>query len=781
MFHFTPGIRARILSIALIPSVVLLAVGAAGAAILVTQGVRDKNFADENVRSAPAIIDLTSLIQNEFRLTLLRVSGKPIAPNDLVDARARVDEQIKVNIGQLADMSSMRPGTVDGSSSEVADAYKHIVQLRGRVDTGMSSIDEVYGLYMQVARYGSTIMDGIAKAARDVSNAASAITSTRLFSAVLTAGMAHSMAAAAADTEGLAPAYWRESVRQIDIYHNELANLAPQLAPSAKRMLDDLTGSQLWQQSTAIEEAIISDGARARDDQRRTASTAALQGTASTAALQVDLDAWHVAFTGVEAKLLEVWRTNFAATHQVASDIADRTVRNSIAGGVAAVAIAFGILLVSVGMSNRLTRRLKRLRGETLAMADKQLPDIMTRIGNGESVDVESEVVRLDFGRDEIGQVADAFNRSQLAAVSAAVTEAKTRGAVNAVFLNIAHRSQLMMHRQLEILDTAESRQEDPELLSVLFQLDHLATRERRNAENLIILGGERPGRRWRNPVPLIEIVRSAIAETQDYQRVRSSRVPDVRVIGTVVADVIHLLAELIDNATSFSPSGSRVEASGTIVGKGAVIEVVDQGLGMPGAELDRANEMLRNPPDFGVLHLSSDSRLGLLVVAALAGRSNIKVRLAESDYGGVRAVVLIPQHLLDTELVQPGSGDEGAGLSDSAEQFGSQLNGWTPQVSSSRSVELLESSADLARRTGDVPETPGWPGDSEFGPVAAEGRPPLPRRRRQEHLAPELAQPTSSASSGRSTPIGSRSPEQARDLFTAIEAGTRQGRHAQS
>ncbi|MEV0110077.1 ATP-binding protein [Nocardia sp. NPDC050799] len=167
-----------------------------------------------------------------------------------------------------------------------------------------------------------------------------------------------------------------------------------------------------------------------------------------------------------------------------------------------------------------------------------------------------------------------------------------------------------MAHRQLEVLDAAESREENPALLNLLFKLDHLATRERRNAEKLIILSGERPGRQWRNPVPLRDIVRSAIAETEDYARVRAARLPDVRIKSVVVADIIHLLAELIDNSLSYSPPASRVEVSGNPVGKGAVVEIIDQGLGMPADELARVNTLLADSPDFGVLQLSSDSRL---------------------------------------------------------------------------------------------------------------------------------------------------------------------------
>jgi hypothetical protein len=218
------------------------------------------------------------------------------------------------------------------------------------------------------------------------------------------------------------------------------------------------------------------------------------------------------------------------------------------------------------------------------------------------------------------------------------------------VFVNIAHRSQVLVHRQLKVLDRVERAEDDPDQLELLFELDHLTTRARRNAENLLILGGHRSGRQWRNPVSLLAVVRSAIAETERYVRVETGVVPGVAVVGTAVADVIHLLAELIDNATAFSPPQSRVEVRGGVVGQGVAIEVVDQGLGMDPVERDRVNEMLRAPAEFDRMALARDSRLGLFVVARLAGLHEVGVSLAESAYGGTCAVVLLRSALLSPD-----------------------------------------------------------------------------------------------------------------------------------
>jgi hypothetical protein len=234
--------------------------------------------------------------------------------------------------------------------------------------------------------------------------------------------------------------------------------------------------------------------------------------------------------------------------------------------------------------------------------------------------------------------------------VNAAVSEAKARSGVHNVFLGIAHRNQVLVHRQLQILDEMEKREEDSAQLASLFQLDHLATRARRTTENLIILGGKQPGRRWRNPVPLMEILRAAVSETEQYSRVRVEAIPEIAIIGSAVADTIHLVAELVDNGTTYSPPGSQVEVTSTIVARGVVVEVSDQGLGMTETVRDWANAMMANTPEFDAMALRADTSLGLFVVARIASRLGITVTFAPSRYGGTRATVLIPAQVLVAE-----------------------------------------------------------------------------------------------------------------------------------
>src|SRR5436190_2242253 len=225
-------------------------------------------------------------------------------------------------------------------------------------------------------------------------------------------------------------------------------------------------------------------------------------------------------------------------------------------------------------------------------------------------------------------------------AVSAAVDQAQLRKGVNQVFLNISMRNQSLLHRQLGMLDSMERRTSEPGALADLFRLDHLTTRMRRYAEGLIILSGAVPGRGWRDPVPVVDILRAAVAEVEDYVRVDVTSESDDLIAGNAVSDVIHLIAELIENAAAFSPPNTRIEVRAERVGTGLVAEVEDRGLGMSPDELDDINARLASLPEFDLAH---SDQLGLFVVSRLAARHAIKVSLRRSVYGGTTAVVLMP------------------------------------------------------------------------------------------------------------------------------------------
>ncbi|MFE2147508.1 nitrate- and nitrite sensing domain-containing protein, partial [Streptomyces sp. NPDC059456] len=331
----------------------------------------------------------------------------------------------------------------------------------------------------------------------------------------------------------------------------------------------------------------------------------------------------------------------------------DVLVQAAIAGVLGFIALLFSVVL-SVRIGRDLVRDLSRLRKEAHEVSGVRLPAVMRRLAAGEHVDVETEAPRLEYEKDEVGQVGQALNTLQRAAVEAAVKQAELRRGVSEVFVNLARRNQVLLHRQLTLLDTMERRTEDAEELADLFRLDHMTTRMRRHAEGLVILSGAAPSRQWRKPVQLMDVVRAAVAEVEDYERIEVRRLPRLGIAGPAVADVTHLVAELLENATVFSPPHTGVQVHGERVANGFTLEIHDRGLGMnPEALLD-ANLRLAETPEF---ELSDTDRLGLFVVSRLAQRHGVKVVLQPSPYGGTTAVVFLPAALLTEAPETNGTG----------------------------------------------------------------------------------------------------------------------------
>jgi HAMP domain-containing protein len=309
--------------------------------------------------------------------------------------------------------------------------------------------------------------------------------------------------------------------------------------------------------------------------------------------------------------------------------------------------ILTALLWLTVGlvllMARSMVQPLRTLTDTANEVADHQLPGLVEQLQRAKDpsdLDVVPEPVPVT-STDEIGQVSAAFNSVHSTAIQVATEQAALRRSVGDMFLNLARRSQSLIDRQLELMDDLEREETDPETLENLFRLDHLATRMRRNSEDLIVLSGEAPPRRWSQPMPLLEVVRAGVAEVEDYNRVELLPIDEsVSLAGQAVSDVVHLLAELVENATSFSPPGTKVQVAGQAISSGYVIEIEDRGLGMSDEELVEANHRLVNPP---VVDFALSRMLGLYVVARLAQRYNIKVQLRHSWYGGITALVLLP------------------------------------------------------------------------------------------------------------------------------------------
>ncbi|MFF9646356.1 sensor histidine kinase [Kitasatospora aureofaciens] len=309
----------------------------------------------------------------------------------------------------------------------------------------------------------------------------------------------------------------------------------------------------------------------------------------------------------------------------------------------AAVALTLLVALGGAGLIARsMVRSLTRLQKAAEDVAERRLPELVKTLSESDPHDVDTTVepVAVD-STDEIGHVAHAFDMVHSEAVRLAAEQALLRGNINAMFTNLSRRSQGLIQRQLSLISELESREADPDQLANLFKLDHLATRMRRNGENLLVLAGEDPGRRWTRPVPLVDVLRAAASEVEQYERIELAAVPSAEVAGRVVNDLVHLLAELLENATSFSSPQTRVRVTGHALPDGRVlVEIHDTGIGLSPDDLAEINERLANPPTVDV---SVSRRMGLFVVGRLSLRHGIRIQLRPSDSGGTTALVMLP------------------------------------------------------------------------------------------------------------------------------------------
>lgn len=352
------------------------------------------------------------------------------------------------------------------------------------------------------------------------------------------------------------------------------------------------------------------------------------------------------------------------------------------------------------------------------ARAQADLRGVVEQLRRGEGPPPRrTPAVKAPVG-DELDLLAQELRRSQEVAVAAVVQASRLSSSVGneqkvEVFVNLARRLQSLVHREIQLLDELENKVEDPDLLKGLFHVDHLATRIRRHAENLAVLGGAISRRQWSRPVALTEVLRSAIAEVEQYPRVKLVPPVNGTLRGHAVADVVHLLAELVENATVFSAPHTQVLLRAQQVTAGLAIEVEDRGLGMPADEQKRMNALLADPDQVNVAHLLQDGRIGLFVVSALARRHGIAVRLHTNIYGGTQAVLVLPQGLLG------------------ADPDGPQQTGQTPVSASAPAPPPVP----VPVPSNEPAPVPTQVYDAEPGPVTETRQPyPQPRAQRTSH-----------------------------------------------
>ncbi len=615
----TRSIGVTLLTLLVVPVVALTALWAFLAVITLGSAVAEEHYNREVNTDARATTTLLAGLEQERLQTFLWLSAPrrpPVSRLALVrqadDAAIRAYERTGVQAGQAAQQA-------------LASELREVPAIRGAVGSGALTpaaafqgysnvIDALFGVYISsgpsdAALYRQTLgAINAGRALEQLTGEATLAASAATDGGQLSAGDRALFAGAVASQRLFAGNALAESTGH---NHADLARLY---------------GSTGYTRFAALENQIA--------------------GTApSQQPMPLTLAAWGAAVQPFLGQFVVVTKADSGQLAALAGQTGRRLyLEAGLAGGLGLLGVALS-LIIMVRISRGIRRDLIGLHDGAAAMANDRLPRVMERLRGGDDVDVDAESPPLPAGRiTEIAQVATAFSIVQRTAVDAAVGQATLRKGINQVFLNISLRSQSLLHRQLSMFDAMERATTDPAALAELFRLDQLSTRMRRHAEGLIILSGAAPARGWRDPVPVLDVLRAAISEVEDFARVDVAGEPPGSVLGGAVNDVVHLLAELIENAVSFSPPSTSVLVRADVVGVGMAVEVEDRGMGLSAAELADINARLASPPE---LDLASTERIGLYVASRLAARHGIRVRLQDSPYGGATAIVLLPHSVI--------------------------------------------------------------------------------------------------------------------------------------
>jgi anti-sigma regulatory factor (Ser/Thr protein kinase) len=441
------------------------------------------------------------------------------------------------------------------------------------------------------------------------------------------------------------PGQYRDFINSLANQEAYLTQFAANATPGQRKLMDQTLTRALVEDSTRLEQIAIK----------------------SENAPKVDIgsDSWFAATTKKINLLRQVEILLGRDVVSVSGTKRDDAMKQSMINIGLVLLTLIAALTISLLVARSMVRPLVQLRSSALEVANHSLPEVVRRLRDTEDTPetagqrpdapggVDPELVQAVEikSNDEIGQVARAFNAVHLEAVRVATEQAQLRRSVSTMFVNLSRRSQLLVDRLIRLIDSLEQGEQDPDRLSDLFKLDHLATRMRRNDENLLVLAGADAGRRWNQPAPLVDVLRAATAEVEQYTRVRLGTVDEsIEVAARAVNDIVHLVAELLENATSFSSPRTDVIVDARRVGDQAIIEIEDQGIGMSRQQMTELNERLTKPPVFDV---SVSRMMGLFVVGRLANRHNVKVMLRGASSGGTLAIVTLSAEVLNLSRFQ--------------------------------------------------------------------------------------------------------------------------------
>jgi signal transduction histidine kinase len=736
-------IRLFLLSMFAVPLVSLVALWAFAASITVRSAISNQNY-NTTTRTIDASIQPLSigLPAERAEAYIWLLTGRTITNTSVLSSRATVNDGLPAARAALEAQLSQLSGVPKAALATLLSDLGQLPRIRSAIDAGTLSAAAAFQAYTNIvdaefAYFYASIQD---KSAAEADPAIGAIDAD--YALEMTSREVSLMDGVLADAGEMSPPVrelFTASASGRQLMLNQAISL---LTPSLRTPFLVLGDSPRYRQFAALEgQALASSG---------------------SGMIPVSVNEWQQASSAYMTAFQAALAVDANELSAQSASLSDTLMTEAIlAGGVGLVAVVGSLFLLG-WFGRKVTRDLTLLDGSVRNMAEVRLPHVVERLRQGDDVDVlaESPPSAASTIR-EVAQIAESFGSVQEAAVAAAVDQAKLRIGVNQVFRNISMRSQSLLHRQLAMLDTMERGTSEPAALADLFRLDHLTTRMRRHAEGLIILSGASPGRGWRAPVPVVDILRAAVAEVEDYVRVDVVSESRDLIVGSAVSDVIHLVAELVENATVFSPPNTRIEVRADRVGTGLVVEIEDRGLGLTDEERSDINERLLVSAEFD---LANSQQLGLFVVSRLAARHKIRVSLRESVYGGTTAVLLLtfgvvvraeesgPLTAFDVWPTDDGASRGSAG--------GPALGFHEPEP---------WPNAFRPRTSSLDPQgpTPGAADASHLG---------MPIRVPQSNLAPQL-RPAQVAAPTPTREVTPRSPQANRDLMTLMQEGWQRGR----
>jgi signal transduction histidine kinase len=570
-----------------------------------------------------------SRLQDERRLTAAWQATHTSASRAALDsARSSTDAAVKEFRG--VSPSGLDTTALKNGATELSNSLGTLSERRDAIDERTLSEADAFQFFTDTIADSANVLTAATRTddgrmAHTVSAATSLVRLTEMLSRedALISGALPSgrMASTARAQFGQYLAIQREARTGLD---------ARDLPSGQATAYEGITDSTRWTTLASIEDAVAS-GPDAR--------------------LPSQANAWPDAADTVVDDLQKLNSDSLENLADTGTDRADGLLLGLVLGTVATLTALAIVGWLALRVWRSVTSRFSQLHQKTEDLAVTRLPRIVAQLERGERVEPTDLPPRRHHATDEIEQLDVAIDHLARVAAETVVHQSLGREGTEKVFAKLIRRTQILIHRLISLLDDLERKHEDSDLLKDIFKVDHLATRVRRHSENLVILGGSPPTRRMTAPVSLTDVMRSAVAETEQYTRVKVKNLPPgrrVSLAGRAVADVTHLLAELIENGTSFSPPDTQVFVSATKVARGLALHVEDHGLGMPEDHRARANQLLAHPPKLDMMSLGEDPRLGHFVVGRLAERHKIKVELRESVYGGTLAIVLLPTALLE-------------------------------------------------------------------------------------------------------------------------------------